>query len=92
MEGPDGILGGSRKKNQEFHTGVHKLIMVRLGRLELFLRPLPPRLGGEITGISINIELYMDTDSAFTMDDNLKKTTQDILKIDTRPKCSILNA
>ena len=33
----------------------------------------------------------MDTDSAFTMDDNLKKPTQDILKIDTGPKCSILN-
>jgi len=50
--------------------------MVRLGRLKLFLRPLPPRLGREITEIPINMGFYTDTDSAFTVNDNLKKPTQ----------------
>ena len=66
-------MGGAFKKKEEFHTGVHNLIMIRIWSLEIFLRLLPPRLGRVIPGILVKMHLYIDTDSGLSVNVKSKK-------------------
>jgi len=66
-------LGGAFKKKDEFHTGVHNLIMTRIWSLKIFLRLLPPRLGRAIPGIPVKIHFYIDTDSGLSVNVKSKK-------------------
>jgi len=66
-------LGGAFKKKEEFHTGVHNLIMTRYWSLEIFLRLLPPRLDRAIPGIPVKMHFYIDTDSGLSVNVKSKK-------------------